>query len=100
MVQNCDKQLNHDSKCAATPGCPSIDPACTLPRLLYGMLNACALRGRSAMTTNSVSTIAAAAAVGLASAMAATAPVRADDYPARPITMVVPLAPGGSTDTL
>jgi tripartite-type tricarboxylate transporter receptor subunit TctC len=52
------------------------------------------------MTTNSVSAIAAAAAICLASAMAATAPVRADDYPSRPITMIVPLAPGGSTDTL
>jgi tripartite-type tricarboxylate transporter receptor subunit TctC len=28
------------------------------------------------------------------------APARADDYPSRPITMIVPLAPGGSTDTL
>ena len=36
-------------------------------------------------------------AVGLALAPAAG---HAEDYPSRPITMIVPLAPGGSTDTL
>lgn len=30
--------------------------------------------------------------------LSATAPVRADTWPSRPITLVVPLAPGGSTD--
>jgi len=29
-----------------------------------------------------------------------TVPASADDYPSHPITMIVPLAPGGSTDTL
>jgi tripartite-type tricarboxylate transporter receptor subunit TctC len=38
-----------------------------------------------------------AAAVGLVLAPAAG---HAEDYPSRPITMIVPLAPGGSTDTL
>ena len=40
--------------------------------------------------------IAAAVAVGFAIA----APAGADDYPSHPITMIVPLAPGGSTDVL
>ena len=44
------------------------------------------------------STITAAAAVCLA--LAAAAPVCADSYPSHPITMIVPLAPGGSTDVL
>jgi tripartite-type tricarboxylate transporter receptor subunit TctC len=45
------------------------------------------------------------AVLGLAPGLAlglvlACAPAHADDYPSRPITMIVPLAPGGSTDTL
>jgi tripartite-type tricarboxylate transporter receptor subunit TctC len=44
------------------------------------------------------SAIAAATAVLLSVGAAAIA--NADDYPTHPITMIVPLAPGGSTDTL
>jgi tripartite-type tricarboxylate transporter receptor subunit TctC len=47
------------------------------------------------------STLAAAIAAGLSLVMSgAAAPARAQDYPSHPITMIVPLAPGGSTDTL
>ena len=41
-----------------------------------------------------------AAAIAAASSFAATAAARADDYPNHPIMMIVPLAPGGSTDAL
>jgi tripartite-type tricarboxylate transporter receptor subunit TctC len=48
--------------------------------------------------------IAAAVALGLAISgvgpLGAVAPALAEDYPSRPITMIVPLAPGGSTDVL
>jgi tripartite-type tricarboxylate transporter receptor subunit TctC len=44
--------------------------------------------------------IAAGIAVGLTLALSATAPSKADNYPSHPITMIVPLAPGGSTDVL
>ncbi len=44
--------------------------------------------------------IAAGIAVGLTLAISAAAPVRAENYPSHPITMIVPLAPGGSTDVL
>ncbi len=40
------------------------------------------------------------AAIATALLIGAAATARADDYPSRPITMIVPLAPGGSTDTL
>lgn len=37
--------------------------------------------------------------VAIVSALALT-PVRADDYPSRPVTLIVPFAPGGSTDVI
>ncbi len=46
------------------------------------------------------SVIAAAAAVGLGLIIGSAVPAGAVDYPDRPITMIVPLAPGGSTDVL
>ncbi|HEX4044027.1 MAG TPA: tripartite tricarboxylate transporter substrate-binding protein [Xanthobacteraceae bacterium] len=42
----------------------------------------------------------AAAAVTVGLALGLAAPACADSYPDRPIMMIVPLAPGGSTDTL
>jgi len=44
--------------------------------------------------------IAAGIAIGLNLGLAASVPASADDYPSHPITMIVPLAPGGSTDVL
>jgi tripartite-type tricarboxylate transporter receptor subunit TctC len=44
--------------------------------------------------------MAAGIAIGLNLALAASVPASADDYPSHPITMIVPLAPGGSTDVL
>ena len=46
------------------------------------------------------SVVAAALAASLSLILAVSGPARADDYPSRPITMIVPLAPGGSTDVL
>ena len=67
-----------------------------LTPVLRGMMNACAAEGEAPMTIKHVTAVAAAA---ICFAMAIP-PARADDYPSHPIMMVVPLAPGGSTDTL
>ncbi|MFZ1923320.1 MAG: tripartite tricarboxylate transporter substrate-binding protein, partial [Xanthobacteraceae bacterium] len=42
----------------------------------------------------------AAAAIAASVMLALAAPACADSYPDHPIMMIVPLAPGGSTDTL
>lgn len=42
----------------------------------------------------------AGAALAVSLALGLTAPATADDYPSRPITMIIPLAVGGSTDVL
>jgi tripartite-type tricarboxylate transporter receptor subunit TctC len=47
-----------------------------------------------------ISKYAIAAAIAALSCLAATKPASAQSYPDHPITMIVPLAPGGSTDTL
>ena len=52
------------------------------------------------MSRKSALAAAIAAALSLGLICGAAAPVGAEDYPSRPITMIVPLAPGGSTDTL
>lgn len=44
--------------------------------------------------------VAAGIAIGLNLGLAVSVPASADDYPSHPITMIVPLAPGGSTDVL
>ena len=41
-----------------------------------------------------------AVAAVIAASLAGAVPTFADDYPSHPITMIVPLAPGGSTDVL
>jgi tripartite-type tricarboxylate transporter receptor subunit TctC len=41
-----------------------------------------------------------AVAAAVAASLAGAAPAFAEDYPSHPITMIVPLAPGGSTDVL
>jgi tripartite-type tricarboxylate transporter receptor subunit TctC len=44
--------------------------------------------------------VAAGIAIGLNLGLATSVPASAEDYPSHPITMIVPLAPGGSTDVL
>src|SRR5271156_6520093 len=56
------------------------------------------LPGRTIMISKFA--IAAGIAFALALGVAAAASAIADDYPSHPITMIVPLAPGGSTDVL
>src|SRR5215469_14613906 len=55
--------------------------------------------GRSREVVMSAKLLVASVATAIALAIGAAAG-HADEYPSRPITMIVPLAPGGSTDTL
>jgi len=52
------------------------------------------------MTRKSAIAAGIAASLSLGLIFGAAAAAGAEDYPSRPITMIVPLAPGGSTDTL
>src|SRR5436190_5798395 len=62
--------------------------------------SACGSEGEALMRmTIKRGAVVAAAGICITTAMPPAA-ARADDYPSRPITMAVPLAPGGSTDTL
>src|SRR5215472_1601693 len=97
------QQLNHDSPFAATQ-CAATCTSRQATDLHFGpglLWHGGAMRrgGEKPPMTFKHASAVAAAAVCFASAMARPAAC-ADNYPSRPITMMVPLAPGGSTDTL
>jgi len=88
------QQVNHDSKSAATLGYTVAARA-----LPFGAEKSSGIGGvcRSRWEETMIARVAAAVA---ALSFAAAVPAGAQTYPDRTITMIVPLAPGGSTDTL
>jgi len=75
--------------------------------LPYGQASASGIRKlairigwEAIMVCKPVTAAAMAATLVAALAFVAGGPAAADDYPSRPITMIIPLAPGGSTDVL
>jgi tripartite-type tricarboxylate transporter receptor subunit TctC len=88
------QQVNHDSKSPATLGYTVAARALSFgAEKSSGIGGVCRLRREETM-------IARVAAAIAALSFAAAVPAGAQTYPDRTITMIVPLAPGGSTDTL
>src|ERR1700732_3205807 len=95
-----DKQVNHDSTCPAIAAIRSQDA-----QEPFGAAHSSGIGNvEIAPEDNMLAkyTVAAAAALfrPAALSLAAAPPASCQTYPDHPITMIVPLAPGGSTDTL
>src|SRR5580704_10386976 len=92
--QRLPQQVNHDSKAPAMFGYTVAARALSFgAEKSSGIGGACRSRWEETMD---VRIAAAVAALSFAAAL----PANAQTYPDHPITMIVPLAPGGSTDTL
>jgi tripartite-type tricarboxylate transporter receptor subunit TctC len=89
------QQVNHDSKSPAMHGYTVAARA-----LPFGAEKSSSIGGVYRLRWEEIMIARVAAAIAALSFFAAAVPAGAQTYPDRTITMIVPLAPGGSTDTL